>query len=61
MNRNLKNWLHGKRYEAYEGLEMVWQQGHNPELHVDGEVIDLNGFDDAAMARTLGDKGFEEA
>lgn len=39
---------------------MEWKQGHNPELHVNGEVVDLNGHDEAALHRMLSEKGFEE-
>lgn len=37
-----------------------WEQGHNPELHVNGETHDLNGLDDDGIHRLLNQVGFEE-
>jgi len=60
MNSALKEWLNSPKHKEYQGLDIQWKQGHNPELHIKGgEKIDLNGKDDGAIERLLKEKGFK--
>lgn len=52
--------MKANNHEKYDGLELKWEQGHNPELHVGTDVTDLNGMSDDALEKLLKDKGFEE-
>ncbi len=60
VNRNLKQWLHTDSHKKFNNLDLEWKQGHNPELHVNGEVFDLNGLDENGIHKLLGERGFEE-
>jgi len=60
INRSLKTWLNSDSHKNWAGLEIEWVQGHNPELHVNGEKVDLNGHDENQMRQLLEEKGFEE-
>lgn len=59
-NRALKAWLSADSHLKWEGLELEWKQGHNPELHVGDKHVDLNGADEDRMRDLLKEHGFEE-